>query len=105
MARYIRWIKPKPDEVGGEESGLARVYKWIWSRLGGRPYTYMIKDAWHRYPLIWVFGFVGLAGLMVFLTLIFWDSSLYRIVMFSILGFGGFFLFLGACLGHLFWGV
>ena len=27
---------------------LANAYKWLWTRLGGRPWTYIIRDVYHQ---------------------------------------------------------
>ena len=33
---------------------LAQLYKALWSRIGGRPWTYIIRDYYHRWPLFWL---------------------------------------------------
>jgi len=33
---------------------LARLYRVLWSRIGGRPWTYIIRDSYHRRPLLWL---------------------------------------------------
>lgn len=70
---YGDWVKTQ-EVIDLDATGLAKLYQAIWSRLGGRPYTYMIRDLWHQYPLLWIFAGGGIVGLI------------------------------GAVLGHLFWG-
>jgi len=42
---------------------LAEWYEGLWSRCGGRPWTYIMRDIWHRYELIpqavWFWAGVG----------------------------------------------
>ena len=67
-------------------------YKWWWSKLGGRPWTFIIRDAYHKGEFIWI---VGLVSLGVWLGHNYeWDSILIGWLLFS-LGYLG---------GHLFWG-
>ena len=46
------------------------LYKKLWSRIGGRPWTYILRDAYHKFEYIWlvsifVGGFaVGISGLV-----------------------------------------
>ena len=71
---YGGWIKfPDDWEPGENELALSRLYRKLWEWFPGRPWTYVIRDWWHQYPLIWI------------------------------LLPGGFLVFLGCCLGHLFW--
>ena len=35
-------------------------YKAIWSRLGGIPWTYILRDAYHKAEFIWIVGLVSL---------------------------------------------
>lgn len=41
---------------------IEELYKMLWSRIGGRPWTEIMRDCQKRYPLLWllVFGFLGL---------------------------------------------
>jgi len=48
---------------------LGKIYKWLWSRIGGRPWTYIIRDSQKTYPLLWLLGF-GALGIV--LGHIFW---------------------------------
>lgn len=33
---------------------LARIYKALWSRIGGRPWSYILRDSYHQRPLLWL---------------------------------------------------
>ena len=35
-------------------------YKKLWSLIGGRPWTYIIRDFWHKAEFIWIVGLVSL---------------------------------------------
>lgn len=71
---YGGWTKSPDDlEPGENESALSRLYRKLWEWFPGQPWSYAIRDSWHQYPLIWI------------------------------LLPGGFLVFLGCCLGHLFW--
>ncbi len=68
------------------------LYKWLWSRIGGRPWTYILRDTWHKYEWFWIVSLVWIGflaghyiGFAEFLKLL-----------------GGFTL--GYVVGHLFWG-
>jgi hypothetical protein len=67
-------------------------YKWIWSHIGGRPWTYIIRDAWHKIEFIWI---IGLVSLGIWLGHTFdWTTVLIGWLIFSA----------GYIAGHLFWG-
>lgn len=48
---------------------LARFYAFFWTRFGGRPWTWISRDAIRTRPLLWVgpvlVGFVVVAPLLV----------------------------------------
>ena len=72
--KYGGWVKLPDDlEPGETESALSLLYRKLWERCPGRPWTYIIRDWWHQYSLLWIFGFLFIL------------------------------LPLGALLGHLFW--
>ena len=75
---WQKWLKYNP-------------YKKLWSLIGGRPWTYILRDIWHKYEFIWI---VGLVSLGVWLGHHFeWKSILIGWLIFSA-GYIG---------GHLFW--
>ncbi len=41
---------------------LERLYRALWSRIGGRPWTHIIRDSQRRYSLAWLLmsGAVGI---------------------------------------------
>ncbi len=67
-------------------------YKWLWSRIGGRKWTFIIRDARQKHPTQWMLG------VLVFGATIgrfFWSWEL--------LGAFGV-LLVGILWGHLWWG-
>jgi len=67
------------------------IYKWLWTRLGGRPWSDIIRDTWRQFEFFWI---VGLVTLGVCLGHIFdWQRILLIWLIFS----------LGYLCGHLFW--
>lgn len=43
---------------------IPKLYKWLWTRIGGRPWTYIIRDSYHKYPLLWLLSF-GALGIIL----------------------------------------
>ena len=39
---------------GKSKGWLERLYRALWLRIGGRPWTYIIRDSYHSKPLIWL---------------------------------------------------
>ena len=35
------------------------MYKWLWSKIGGRPWTYILRDAWATFEFFWIVGLVS----------------------------------------------
>ncbi len=67
-------------------------YKKLWRLIGGRPWTFILRDMWHKAEFVWV---VGLVSLGVYLGHHYpWRSVL----------IGWFIFSLGYLLGHVFWG-
>jgi len=68
------------------------LYKKLWSIIGGRPWTYIIRDLWHKAEFIWI---IGLVSLGVWLGHSYdWKQILVGWLIFS----------LGYLMGHSFWG-
>jgi len=65
--KYNGWVKSKPDDVTPPENEhwLAKFYRWFWSRIGGRPWTFILRDSWHNRSFLWfclllaISGFIG----------------------------------------------
>ena len=52
---------------------LAKIYEWFWRRIGGRPWTYIIRDSVKDNTLPWALGWGGLAlTLGIILAHLFW---------------------------------
>ncbi len=45
-----------------DEDLLQRLYRELWSRIGGRPWTYIIRDSQKKHPLLWLLlsGAIGI---------------------------------------------
>jgi len=54
-----------------KQDWLQDLYKKMWSRVGGRPWTYIIRDSYHNHPLLWLAVSTGI-GLL--LGHIFWGT-------------------------------
>jgi len=67
------------------------LYKKLWTKIGGRPWTYIIRDFWHKYEGLCI---VMLVALGVFLGK--WYSAELLLILFSFAA--------GFLAGHLFWG-
>ena len=50
---------------------LSLFYKALWLRIGGRPWTYIIRDSYHRRPVIWI---MVMTAIGILLGHIFWGS-------------------------------
>lgn len=68
------------------------IYKWFWSRIGGRPWTYILRDSWVDYELVWILGLLALGAYLG-------DYFGVRALLKDIVK-----IFIGVVLGHLFWG-
>ena len=66
-------------------------YRLLWSRLGGRPWTYILRDLWHRFEWLWIIALL-LGGYVIGKNG--FDHLLGWLIAFN----------LGYCAGHLFWG-
>lgn len=67
------------------------LYRWLWSRIGGRPWTYILRDTYHKAEVLWLIGLVAVGALLGHW---FWKSIFYILLIFAI----------GYAAGHLFWG-
>lgn len=71
---------------------MVDLYKWLWSKIGGRPWTYIYRDIWHKYEwfpqMQWLFtGAIAywLGG---------WKGLLVAVALYTY----------GYINGHFFWG-
>lgn len=69
----------------------ANIYKWLWTRIGGRPWTYILRDMWYRLEGLCIIGLVAVGALL--------GHYIWRQVFYYLLAFT-----LGYIAGHLFWG-
>lgn len=67
------------------------LYRELWSRIGGRPWTFILRDAWHRLEGLWIICLVATGALLGHWL---WEQILWYLLFFA-LGYVG---------GHLFWG-
>ena len=67
------------------------IYRALWSRIGGRPWTYIIRDTWHKFEGLWIIGLVAIGALLGHWL---WEMVLWFLLVFA----------LGYIAGHLFWG-
>jgi len=35
------------------------LYRELWSRIGGRPWTFILRDIWHKFEFFWIVGLIG----------------------------------------------
>ena len=68
------------------------IYKKLWSLIGSRPWTYIIRDARQKYPTPWMLGVMAV-GIVIGHYLWSW---------WLLIGFG--ILLVGILWGHLWWG-
>jgi hypothetical protein len=67
-------------------------YKWLWSRIGGRPWTYILRDLWYKCEFLWIVIILS-AGVALGHHYD-WVEVLKTVAIFSV----------GYLFGHLFWG-
>ena len=70
---------------------LGSLYRALWMRVGGRPWTYILRDAWHRVEGLWLLGLLAVGAVL--------GHWLWERFFWLPLAFG-----LGYVAGHLFWG-
>lgn len=72
--------------------GLENIYRRIYSKIGGRPWTYIIRDARQKYPTPWMLGVMLVSATI---GQFFWGQEL-------LILFAG--ILIGILWGHLWWG-
>jgi len=73
---------------------IEKLYKILWTRVGGRPWTYILRDSMKKNPLIWLVA-AQIIGILIFRS----HGSMKSHPLYWILGAQG----AGIVLGHLFW--
>lgn len=63
----------------------------MWTKIGGRPWTFILRDTWHRFEGLWLIGLVAAGAALGHW---FWGQILWILLVFA----------LGYIAGHLFWG-
>ena len=71
---------------------FSKLYPWLYKHIGGRPWTYITREATRKRPLEALFWAFTLGNL--FANLLPWKWEL----------FAGGFLAVGIVVGHIFWG-
>jgi hypothetical protein len=70
---------------------LADIYRKLWQVIGGRPWSYIPRDIWHKYEGLCIIALVAVGAMM--------GHWLWPFVFWLLLVFA-----LGYIAGHLFWG-
>ena len=70
------------------------IYKWLWTRLGGRPWTFISRDIYHRFEYIVLVSLFAGGFALGFSGLIGWKWLLVLLAGYT----------LGFIHGHFFWG-
>jgi len=71
---------------------INKLYQWLWTKIGGRPWTDIIQDTWHKLEGIWILCLVAVGAIL--------GHYLGLITTIEILGV----FCVGYIFGHLFWG-
>lgn len=77
-------------------------YRWLWTRIGGRPWTFARRDFWHKYEIINIVFFVSVGFFSGIYFPIIWlwvTSDPWHLVQLVTV-----FYFLGVLQGHFWWG-
>jgi len=70
---------------------LEKLYRIIWKPFG-RPFTYILRDSWVKYEILWILGLLMMGGFL---------GEKFGFI--NVLKYEGL-MFIGIVLGHLFWG-
>ena len=71
---------------------LKKLYKMLWSRIGGRQWSFIARDFWHNYEGLCILGLVAGGAVACHFFGLLWVLIALGIFM------------LGYVAGHLFWG-
>ena len=60
---------------------MESLYHALWSRIGGRPWTYMLRDTWHKFEGLWIIGLVAVGAVLgrCLWGLVFWLLAVFAI--------------------------
>ena len=67
------------------------LYRLLWAHFGGRPWTYILRDLWHKFEWLWIIGLL-LGGYVI-------GKNGFDYLLGWLIAFN-----LGYVAGHLFWG-
>lgn len=83
---FSHWLKKQWNKF------IKNPYKWLWSKIGGRPWTFITRDVWHHYEYIMQMAwfFIGIGVYHYFG----WWGVLWFVLAYSF----------GYINGHFFWG-
>ena len=70
---------------------LANIYHTLWQAIGGRPWTYILRDIWHKYEGLCIIALVAIGAILGYWL---WPFVFWLLLVFA----------LGYIAGHLFWG-
>ncbi len=43
---------------------LEKLYQKLWTGLGGRPWTCILRDTWHKLEGLWIIGLIAVGALL-----------------------------------------
>ena len=70
---------------------LEKIYRALWQVIGGRPWTYILRDIWHKYEGLCIIALVAIGAILGYWL---WPLVFWLLLVFA----------LGYIAGHLFWG-
>jgi len=70
---------------------LEDIYHKLWQVIGGRPWTYILRDIWHKYEGLCIIALVAVGAVLGYWL---WPFVFWLLLVFA----------LGYIAGHLFWG-
>lgn len=70
---------------------LADIYRKLWQAIGGRPWSYILRDIWHKYEGLCIIALVTIGAVLGYWL---WPFVFWLLLVFA----------LGYVAGHLFWG-
>ena len=80
------------QNLGASKGKVMDLYRWLWERLGKRPFTFILRDLWTQLEWLWQLVFFSLGVIVCFFFG--WKVALIAFGIYTI-GFIG---------GHIWWG-